>query len=275
MIFRLLVVDIDGTLIGKEPNISSANKSAIRDAIAKGITVSLCTGRSIQGAMPMIDELSLDCPHIFYNGSLVANSVQGTEVFCQPIDADVLLAALHFARSNNLSLELYSPAEYYVERVTPAIQMHADFLKTRPVVTDLAEVARDKTIIKAGMLAISQEEKRKAREFANAFAGKLRFEYAPSPSLPDVDFINIVHPAVSKGRALGILARFLSIPLAEVAAIGDGPNDVELLIGASLGIAVANAVPETKAVARYITDSADDDGVAKAIYRWVISPAGA
>ncbi len=91
-----------------------------------------------------------------------------------------------------------------------------------------------------------------------------------TPAYPDVYFINIVAPGVSKGKALEVLASYLSIPLAEVVAIGDGANDISLLAKAGLAIAMENAVDELKAVADYITPDVEHNGVARAINKFLL-----
>ena len=94
---------------------------------------------------------------------------------------------------------------------------------------------------------------------------------AKTPAYPEVDFINVVAPGVSKGKALEALATFLGIPLSEVMAIGDGANDITLLSSAGLAIAMGNAPEELKAVADYVTLDGDHNGVAAAINKFLVS----
>ena len=91
-----------------------------------------------------------------------------------------------------------------------------------------------------------------------------------TPAYPEVDFINVLAPEVSKGKALEALASYLGIALNEVIAIGDGANDVSLLSKAGLAIAMDNGTAELKAVADYVTLDVDHSGVAAAIERFLL-----
>ena len=91
-----------------------------------------------------------------------------------------------------------------------------------------------------------------------------------SPSFPDVEFINILAPEVSKGRALEALASHLGVSLSEVAAIGDGTNDIPLFSLAGLAVAMDNAPDEVKAVAHYTTLDVDRSGLAAAVKKFLL-----
>ena len=94
--------------------------------------------------------------------------------------------------------------------------------------------------------------------------------WVTSPTCPGVDFINVVAPGVSKGKALKALISHLEITPAEVIAIGDGNNDLSLLSVAGLGVAMGNATDEAKAAADYITLDVEHGGVAAAIRKFLL-----
>ena len=109
-----------------------------------------------------------------------------------------------------------------------------------------------------------------ARSFRLHFDHSFHFSVARSPAFPDVEFTNVVAPEVDKGKALEALASHLGVSLGEVAAIGDGTNDIPLLSLAGLAIAMGNAPDEVKAVAGYITLDVDHSGLAAAIERFLL-----
>ena len=116
----------------------------------------------------------------------------------------------------------------------------------------------------------SPEEIAKARSFCLHFDSSLHFTWTKTPAYPDIDFVNVLAPRVSKGKALTALVSHLGLSLGEVIAIGDGSNDIPLLTSAGLAIAMGNASDELKAVADYITLDIDHGGVAVAIKKFLL-----
>jgi len=268
--YKLLVVDIDGTLVDKHGAISDEDKRALASAAAVGVKVALSTGRVIKACRRIIDLLSLDGYHIFFDGALVSDPHKNREVYAQPIKGEVVRRAVEFARANDIYLELYSSESFFTERENWSDDVHRQFFRLEPTLVDFTGIWQQERIVKAELVVHNAEERRKAELFQSEFNGRLRFSIARSPAYPEIDFINIVDPGVSKGEALKTLASFLSIPISEVIAIGDGLNDIPLLEAAGLAVAMGNAFPEVKKVADYITLDVDHCGVAAAIKKFVV-----
>jgi len=268
MKYKLLVVDIDGTLLSRERKISAENKGAIDRARRLGIGVALSTGRAVLACRSILDQLALDGYHIFFDGALVSDL--GKEVYARPLDSEVVRDAIDFARSNKIDLELYSTGQYFVERETWSTNAHRQFFGIEPSVVDFAGLWERERIIKGGLASVSPEQMTRAREFYARFSNRLHFSLARSPAFPDVEFTNVVAPEVSKGRALEALTLHLGVPLSEVMAVGDGTNDISLLAKAGLAVAMDNAPDELKAVADHITPDVDQDGLALAIERFLL-----
>jgi len=267
--YKLLIVDVDGTLIAKDGTISAEDREALAKVRQLGIPVSLSTGRVPQACLGLINQLPLHGYHIFFDGALVSN-LEGKEVYVQPLNKMVVRQAVEFAHSNDIYLELYSATHYFVERETWATDIHRQFFDLQPTVVDFTQLWNRERIIKGELMTSSPQEAAQARSFYLQFNASLRFSWARTPAYPGVDFINVVAPEVSKGTALVALASHLGISLSEVIAIGDGTNDIPLLSCAGLAIAMDNAPDEVKAVADYITLDVDHSGLAAAINKFLL-----
>jgi Cof subfamily protein (haloacid dehalogenase superfamily) len=268
--YKLLVVDIDGTLLNSRGVISTEDTEAIAHAEKAGVRVVLSTGRAAMASAWVLDHLHLNGYHIFFDGALVYDPVNKIEAYAESIDGDLVRQAIDFARRHVLHFDLYTSSRYYVEQESWAVDIRRKFFRIEPTFRNLDEVSREERIIKGTVIIRSPAEKALAVEFQNKFRGKLSFSWTTTPAYPDVDFINVVSPQVSKGKALEALCTVLKVPLSQVVAIGDGVNDVSLLKTAGLAVAMGNCVDELKSVAHTVTHDVDHSGVAEAIRRFLV-----
>jgi Cof subfamily protein (haloacid dehalogenase superfamily) len=268
--YKLLVVDIDGTILDKNGNISAEDKKAVAGAVDSGIQVSLSTGRVVQASLGIINQLSLDGYHMFFDGALVYNPEKGEQVYVEPISKDLVRQMIDFAHLIGIDIDLYSATHFFAERETWATDIRRDFYGLQMTTVDFTKIWQQERIIKGAVVVSSAEEKAKANDFYLHFKDSLSFSWTMTPAYPDVDFINIVASNVSKGKALEALASFLGISLTEVMAIGDGINDISLLSSAGLAVSMGNASDELKAVANYVTFDVDHNGVAAAISKFLL-----
>ncbi len=268
--YRMLVVDIDGTLIGEKRAISKRDKETLKKAKARGVKVSLCTGRVNKACRGIIEELELDGYHIFYDGALVSDPAGDKEIYTRAIDKSIVRRMVEFIRSNDTYLELYSSQRFFAERRNWSDEIHERFFGVAPEIVSYDGIWERERIIKAELVVRNTEEAVKAESFRKEFTESLRFSIARSPSFPDIEFINILNPEASKGEALMVLAEYLGVSLDEVMAIGDGSNDVPLLEAAGFSVAMANARDELKEIADYITLDADSSGVAVAVEKFLL-----
>jgi len=268
--YKLLVADIDGTLLGRDGTISAEDKAALARARVAGIQVSLSTGRVTQASLKIIEQLSLDGYHIFFDGALISNPETGKEIYVSSISKECVRQIVELAHRQGINLDLYSTTRYFVEEETWSSDIRRRFFGIQPHVVDFTKLWQKERIIKGTLTVRSPEEKAKADIFYQQFKGQLNFSRTTTPAYPDVAFINVVAPDVSKGKALEVLTLFLGVPLSEVMAIGDGDNDVSLLSKAGLAIAMGNAPEELKAVADYITLDVEHQGVAAAVKKFLL-----
>ncbi len=268
--YKILIVDIDGTLVGNDGIISAENSEALAKVRDSGIRVSLSTGRSSQACGDIIDQLSLDGYHIFFDGALVANLELSKEFYVQPLSQAVVKEAIEFAHSNDIDLDIYSTTHYFVERETWSAVAHRQFFNIKPTVVDFTNLWERERIIKIGLVATSAQERDKTKLFCSNFDRRCHLSWARTPAYLGVDFINVVAPGVSKGKALEELASHLGISLSETMAIGDGANDISLLSTAGLAVAMGNALDEVKAIADHITGDVDHNGITAAINKFLL-----
>jgi len=268
MKYKLLVIDIDGTLLGRERNISAENKKALDRARKSGVGVALSTGRALLACRSILDQLALDGHHIFFDGALVSSL--GEEVYAEPLDSEVVREAVEFAHRHKIEFELHSAGHYFAERENWSTDAHRHYFGIEPTIVDFKNLWQRERIIKGGLTSVNPEQLAKARQFYARFEGSLHFSLARSPAFPDVEFANVVALEVSKGKALEALVRHLGISLSEVMAVGDGTNDITLLSRAGLAVAMGNAPDEVKAVADHIAPHVDQSGLAVAIERFLL-----
>jgi len=269
-IYKLLVVDIDGTIMNSKGTISTEDTAALTKASKLGVSVAISTGRAVLSSIKVLEQLSLDGYHIFFDGALVYNPETKEELFTSPIENELLEQLTDYSNSLGLDTDFYSVTKYFVARETWITDIRRDFYGLNPIVTNLKETMLREKIIKGAIVVASSEERTKAEEIGNHFADRLEFSWTTTPAYPEIVFINVIAPDVSKGKALEALASHLRINLAEVMAIGDGANDISLLSTAGLGIAVENASDELKAVADYITLDVEHSGVAAAVNKFLL-----
>lgn len=267
--YKLLAVDIDGTLLDKNGNISAEDREALTNVRDLGIQVSLSTGRAIKASLHIIDQLSLDSYHIFFDGALVSIPGLGEEVYVKPINKAVVRQMIECAHRLNLDLELHSATHYFVERETWSTDARRQFFGIEPTIVDFTKL-REERIIKGGLVTATPQEAAKAENFCRQLGVCLHFSRARTPAYPGVDFINLLAPGVSKGKALEVLASHLGVSLTEVIAVGDGTNDISLLTTAGLAIAMGNAPDEVKAIADHVTLDVDHNGLAVAINKFLL-----
>ncbi len=270
MTIELVAIDLDGTLLNEEHKINPEVKKAIQSAKQSGVKIVICTGRPFPGATAFLDELDLkgdDDYVITYNGGLVQEVKSGKAVVKHMMDHQdyvtlqeaALNAGSHFHAIHNEGI--FTPnsdiSEYSVRE---AYMIGLPLFHRKPDEMDPA-------VIYNKMMMIDEES---ILEKAISRLPKSLWEkYTILRSEPF--FLELLNKKASKGTAVKELAELLSIPQESVMAIGDGGNDLDMIEWAGVGVAMENARDEVKAVADHITVSNKENGVAKAIEKFVLS----
>ncbi|MCU0497514.1 MAG: Cof-type HAD-IIB family hydrolase [Anaerolineae bacterium] len=268
---KLIVTDLDGTLLTSAHQMTERTEQALKAAINQGVKVVLATGKTRHSGNDIIQRLNLTTPGIYLQGISVHypdNSVKHQ----QQLDVKVLRRVITFAEDRGFEVVAYSGTRILAARKNPATQdLHTKYHEPEPeIVGSLHNLIGTTTINK--LLIIKLGDPRKITALRWQLSKQLDSKEARLvQALPDM--LEILPPNASKGAALKTLLRELDIKPEEVLAIGDAENDLEMIQMAGIGVAVGNAIDKLKSVANYVVASNDEDGVAEAVERFVLKKA--
>ena len=274
MDYKLLVLDVDGTLLNAENYISDEDKNAIAEARSRGVIVALCTGRVNQATRNVLSSLDLDGYHIFSDGAVVVSADNKKIIYAKTIDerqARQLAGYVHEKRIT--TIDFFTATDEYVELETQPwfTDIRRNFFGLVPQVIDFGKLCECEHIIKATHAVASVQDRQLAKDFQCRFGDKLRFSVSNNASYPEIDFFNIIDPGVSKGEAVRVLINYLGLSVEECIGIGDGTNDIPLLCGVGLGIAMGHAPDALKKVAKFVTLDVEHSGVSAAVRKFILA----
>jgi len=269
-VIKLIVIDLDGTLLDTKKNISEENKKAIKAAVERGVKVTIFTGRNYHSAKRYLEELNLDIPVTFQNGAFIMDFKSKKVIREIYLDSEVALKVIEGARREGVFYILYrdflsekdmvidkryyGPYEFYLKQNKRRIIFSNDVLNC--LSSTVAEVA-----------LIGEEEKvKKAVQLVKGGDASV----IKSTTLQNHTFYEIFGPNCSKAIALQILENYFKVTKDEVMFIGDGYNDIEIMKIVGFPVAMENASEDVKRYAKFITKSNEENGVAYAIEKFVL-----
>jgi Cof subfamily protein (haloacid dehalogenase superfamily) len=267
---RLIVVDVDGTLIGASRSISPGVRYAVNAATQRGVQVVLCTGRPEFGTRRYVEELALPGFHIFDAGAYIADPFTEAVLYQHGIERSLARRLLEYARQANLHLEVYVGTKYYVERENEQSRIHVEVMQHKPIIANLDEVIASQQVTKMEIITLSEAENASVHDLADHFADEVELGWATAPGTT-AGFINVMAKGVSKGEAVLRLADYLAIPIAQVMGVGDGMNDEPMLRVVGVSVAMGDAPEQLKSQATWVTRTVAEDGLALAIERFVLA----
>ena len=269
---RLITLDLDGTLLNSKKELSPENAAALQWAADQGIEIVPTTGRFF-GGMP---EVIRSLPYLHY-----AITVNGAQVYDIRNTVGIAKAEIPVARAVEIMTYLDQfPVIYdcFMDNwgwMTRSLQEKADeFAPNEHYAKMLKELRTPVDELKA-FLTERGHDIQKTQFFAKDMELRSRIMKEIPELFPDlivssavVNNVEINDKNAHKGNAIRQLAEHLGLDMSQVLAFGDGSNDITMLQEAGIGVCMENGLDSVKAVADYITDSCDEDGVAKAIYHF-------
>lgn len=281
MKYKLLCLDMDGTVLNDEKKVSEENLKAIKKAHALGVSIAICTGRLFANAKVYADMFGIEAPIIASNGAYIRDKgsddviykcvlgkekasklyaiVEKYEFVLFFNECDCVISSKKFDEDKNIYVKMNKelPEDrrvrlLYTEDMLETIRSEGD------------EILKCICIDEDAMKTKNYEKLNEARKEVLKAGG---FEIASSFR----NNFEVMCEGVSKGRAAKVLADFYGISQDEVICIGDNENDLSMIEYAGMGVAMGNAEESVKKVAKYITDTNNNSGVAKAIDKFIIN----
>ncbi len=264
MKYKMIISDVDGTLLDSNHQITEENKKAVKEYMESGGLFSLATGRIEKSATDIQKELSIKIPLILYNGAKIVDLESRSVIYERHITEDQAIAAVKALEISPVSVIIYSEGEGYTPDFTKNINDHAEMEGINPV---LKEDLMDINLAKVNKILFAGNND----ENDDILFGNFLKEYKKLCSdLPFIvrsnkRYLEILPEGVNKGTAVEFLAGYLKIPMKEVICIGDNLNDLEMIQMAGLGIAMGNGHEELKTAADIIAPPNTDSGLARVI----------
>lgn len=267
--YKIIALDMDETLLTSDKKITSKTVEAIAKAHEQGVKIVLASGRPHAGLIDYLKQLDIynDNEYVLcFNGALVVHAQSGKLISKCVLKGSDYKRIFQLAQKFNVHCHAFSTRQGLItDRPSQYTQLESDINHIDiNYINPLTDIDDDEDIIKVMFIdppeIIAPIIKNVPVEFAQ--------DYNIFRSSPF--FLEFTNKAVDKGAGLKQLADYLGIKQAETMACGDQGNDLSMIKYAGLGVAMGNAITSVKEVANYITDTNDNDGVAKAIEKFVL-----
>lgn len=262
---KMLVLDIDGTIYRKDFSASQAVKNALRTLTNEGIKVVLATGRMFSATIPIAKDIGLTSPIVCYQGGFIKECSEAGKVLLQKdVPEQYAREIIDILREKDIHCNLYMDDGLVVENDNETIKRYTDERNVRYSVVESFNNVDLKNINK--MLAIDTDTK-KIEDLQKQLSEKYSKDLYIIRSTPN--FCEISNIEATKGNAIRYLSKLWNIKKEEIMAVGDQDNDIEMLKAAGIAVAMGNGTEELKKIADYVTDTVENDGVVKAIQKFI------
>jgi Cof subfamily protein (haloacid dehalogenase superfamily) len=275
---KLICIDMDGTLLNSNHEISERNKEALRQAKKLGVNIAITTGRLFGSARYYSNLIGIEnTPVIASNGAYIKTNYEDIPILENSIPKEIAIEIYKIIKKHNLKINFNSWDTLMREDEVPDDHAYTIMNKQLP------EDKKVKFIINSDFISAIENFDGKIlkgivierENLDNLWAAKDELKETFGDKLHVVssgtDNIEIMIGTTSKGNAVAHLADILNVNAEEVMCIGDSENDISMLKFAGIGVAMGNGLQMVKDIADYITDTNDNDGVAKAVEHFVLN----
>lgn len=261
---RLVLSDVDGTLVRSDKSLSERSVAAVRELHAAGIAFAVTSGRPPRGMSMLVEPLALESPIAAFNGGLIVEPDLSV-LEDRAVPETLVARAVALLESFGLSAWLYRGSDWLVvDADGPHVAREAHTVQFEPTVVESFDGIEGDI---AKIVGVSDDHDAVA---AAATAANDEFGDSVSASRSQPYYLDVTHPLANKGAVARFLSARYAIPPEEIATIGDMPNDVLMFAHSGLSIAMGNADREVQRAARRVTTSNDADGFANAVERFIL-----
>ncbi len=275
--YRLLAIDIDGTLVNSQDQLTPATRTALARGIGAGIRVVLATGRRYSRALPLVEPLALDVPLVTASGALIKDPIDHRTLFRASFAPGVLESTLRHVDRAGYDPLLYADTyaqgfDLYCRRIELEKPELAEFFRKNPDCHELCPTLVESPppgVFSCFAMGPETEMRTLGAQLERLYPDDLYIHVLRSPRY--VGYMCEIAPAgVTKWSGIAHLAHDWGIADEEICAVGDDVNDIPMIRAAGLGVAMGNAQEEVKAAADRICPRHDDDGLAEVV-AWLLN----
>jgi Cof subfamily protein (haloacid dehalogenase superfamily) len=276
MHYRLLALDVDGTLLDPAGELRPIVSQAVAAVQQRGLRVLLCTGRRFRTARPLAQTLQLHDPVIVHNGALVKDIVSGETLQQCYIPHDIFQQGLALLRQQGMPMVYVDAFHEQIDILTESME-HAHPFQRQYLQDNLAhchvgehlDTALAQSAVMVSIMAEETTLRALYHTIDTALGVRARVNLLVNKNYQGY-ILEILHPLASKWYALDRFARQEGIAPEEIVAIGDDHNDLDMIRHAGLGIAMGNAITAVKLAADYVTESNAQDGLVRALEHFIL-----
>ena len=267
---RLLFMDLDGTLLNDEKQITDGNRAALDRLLERGHGAIITTGRPLKSAMDQAHLLGMDrpgCYLIAYNGAVIYDWAQEKQIFSRSLPYSAVNRVVDLANARGEHVQTYDTWKVLVEKRCDdaAVRRYCGLIGMEFRVIE--DVRADLTEEPVKCLVINYAEKSGLLKIQDWIRENMGAEVDCFFSCDQ--YLEVVPKGMSKGEAVKMLSQMMDVEITETVSVGDAANDLSMIEAAGIGVAMANATQEVKAVADYITTLDNNhDGIAEVVERF-------
>lgn len=268
MEYKMIILDLDDTLLLDDGTVSEANKKALIEAQQKGVKVVLASGRPTFAVNYIADDLELKKYGgyiLSYNGSVIIDCKTEKTLYEIDITKDQVIEVYNEAIKHECFIHTYVDDKILTAHDNPYTYMESE-ITGMPInlCSDFVASLPDKCV-----KAIMLQDPTHLKEVEQMLKPKMKDKMTMTITKPF--FLEFMNKEVDKSKAIIRLCEILNIDIKDTMAVGDSYNDISMIETVGFGVAMGNAIEEVKNVAKFITDTNQNDGVAKVVQKYILS----